>query len=54
MFDKPEQLRDKVKAVIDIMGPGGGYMFGTGATIDHAPRANMEMLFDTIQTYGKA
>ena len=54
MFDKPEQLRDKVKAVIDIMGPGGGYMFGTGASIDHAPRANMEMLFDTIQTYGKA
>ena len=54
MFDTPEQIRDKVKEIIDIMAPGGGYMFGMSASIDHAPRANMEALFDAIQQYGKA
>ena len=54
MFDTTEQIRDKVKEIIDIMAPGGGYMFGMSDSIDHAPRANMEALFDAIQQYGKA
>ncbi len=54
MYDTPEQIRDKVKEVIDIMGPDGGYMFGMSASIDDAPRANMEALFQTIEDYGKA
>ena len=54
MFDKPEQVRDKAKEILDIMAPGGGYMFGMSASIDHAPRANMEALFETVREYGKA
>ena len=38
---------------MDIMCPDGGYMFGMGASIDHAPRANMEALFQTVKDYGK-
>ena len=54
MFDKPEQIKDRVKEILDIMMPGGGYMFGMGASIDHAPRANMEALFEAVELYGKA
>ena len=54
MFDKPEQIRDKVKEILDIMAPGGGYMFGMSAGIDYAPRANMEALFEAVREYGKA
>ena len=53
MYCTPEQVKEKVKRIIDIMAPTGGYMFGMGASIDHAPRANMEAMFQTIQEYGK-
>lgn len=53
MFDTPQQVSDKVKEILDIMAPGGGYMFGMSASIDMAPRANMEAMFQTIQDYGK-
>ena len=53
MFDTPEKVSDKVKEILDIMAPGGGYMFGAAASIDMAPRANMEALFCTLQDYGK-
>ena len=43
-----------MKEILDIMMPGGGYMFGMGASIDHAPRANMEALFEAVELYGKA
>ena len=41
------------KEIMDIMCPGGGYMFGVAASVDQAPRANMEALFRTIEDYGK-
>ena len=53
MFGTPEKVADKAKEVMDIMCPGGGYMFGTAASVDQAPRANMEALFQTIRDYGK-
>ena len=53
MFGTPQQVSDKAKEVMDIMCPDGGYMFGMGASIDHAPRANMEALFRTVNDYGK-
>lgn len=54
MMDKPEKVRDRVKELLDIMAPGGGYMFCTGSCIDHAPRANMEALFQAVEDFGKA
>ena len=53
MFGTPEQVSDKAKEIMDIMCPDGGYMFGCAASVDHAPRANMEALFRTIEDYGK-
>ena len=53
MFGTPQQVSDKAKEIMDIMCPGGGYMFGTAASIDSAPRANMEALFQTVEEYGK-
>lgn len=53
MFGTPQQVSDKAKEVMDIMCPGGGYMFACGASIDYAPRANLEALFQTIEDCGK-
>ena len=53
MMGTPQQVSDKAKEIIDIMGPGGGYMFGMAASIDHATRENMETLFRTVEEYGK-
>ena len=49
------RIRDlKAKEIIDIMGPDGGYMFATSASVDQAERRNMEALFQTIEDYGKS
>ena len=50
----PEQVREKAKELIDILAPGGGYMFSFDGGIDDlCTTANMEALFDTIRTFGK-
>lgn len=49
----PEKVRDKAKEILDIMMPSGGYLFGISCSVDHAPRANMEMLFETVEQCGK-
>lgn len=49
----PEAIRDKVKEYMDIMAPGGGYMFGLSASMEEAPRANVEALFEAVELYGK-
>lgn len=49
----PTAIRDKVKEYMDIMAPGGGYMFGLSASMEEAPRANVEALFESIELYGK-
>lgn len=49
----PEQVVDKTKRLLDVMAPGGGYMFSFDGGIDDlCTTANMEALFDTIRTYG--
>lgn len=49
----PDAIRDKVKEYMDIMAPGGGYMFGLSASLESAPRANVEALFEAVELYGK-
>ncbi|MBR4702705.1 MAG: hypothetical protein IKO91_02575 [Oscillospiraceae bacterium] len=49
-----EQVRDEVKKLIDTCAPGGGYMFETSCGLDYAKRENVEVMFDTVRTYGKA
>jgi len=52
-YGKKEQVIDEVKRLIDILAPGGGYIFTTGAGYDQAKPENVEAMFDTVKTYGK-
>ena len=52
-YGTKQQVIDEVKRLIDILGPGGGYIFSTDAGFDHAKPENVEAMFDTLKTYGK-
>ena len=50
----PGQIKDKVKEVMDIAAPGGGYLFSLSyAMADPICRANVEALFEAVSQYGK-
>ena len=52
-YGTKQQVIDEAKRLIDILAPGGGYIFATGAGFDHAKPENVEAMFDTVKTYGK-
>ncbi len=53
-FGTKEQVADKVKEILDIAAPGGGFIFGLSAGLNaEAKRENVETMFDTVRTYGK-
>ena len=52
-YGTKQQVIDEAKRLIDIMAPGGGYIFNTDAGFDHAKPENVEAMFDTVKTYGK-
>ena len=52
-FGKKADVINETKRLIDLCGPGGGYIFSTDVTIDYANRENLEAMFDTALTYGK-
>ena len=52
-YGTKRQVVDEAKRLIDILAPGGGYIFSTGAGFDHAKPENVEAMFDTVKTYGK-
>jgi len=52
-YGTKQQVIDEAKRLIDILAPGGGYIFSTGAGFDHAKPENVEAMFDTVKTYGK-
>ena len=52
-YGTKQQVIDEVKRLIDILAPGGGYIFSTSAGYDHAKPENVEAMFDTVKTYGK-
>jgi uroporphyrinogen-III decarboxylase len=52
-YGTKQQVIDEVKRLIDILAPGGGYIFSTGAAHDNAIPENVEAMFDTVKTYGK-
>ncbi len=45
---------DEVKRIIDILAPGGGFIFDTNAVVKNVKRENLEAMFETIRAYGKA
>lgn len=47
------EVVDEAKRLIDILAPGGGYIFDVdGGIYDSMKRENWEALLDTIKTYG--
>lgn len=48
-----QQVIDEAKRVMDAFAPGGGYIFDFDGGIYEHKRENMEVLFETIKTYGK-
>ena len=52
-YGTPKEIDEKVKETIDILAPGGGYIFATGYSIEDCPEENMEALLSAIEKYGK-
>ena len=50
----PQQVADEVKRIIDILAPGGGFVFAPVHNIqDDVPPENFWTMWDTLQEYGK-
>ena len=51
---KPQEVRDEVKKIIDIMAPGGGFVFNTVHNIqEDIPPENFWAMWETLMEYGK-
>jgi len=53
IYKTPQVIDEKVKEALDILAPGGGYLFSTGYAIDGCPKENMEALLEAVEKYGK-
>ncbi len=49
----PEQVVEETKRLLDVVAPGGGYIFETGCGMCNCKRENVEAMFETVKTYGK-
>ncbi|MBP1667483.1 MAG: hypothetical protein H6Q23_2343 [Bacteroidetes bacterium] len=50
----PQQVSDEVKKIIDILAPGGGFVFTTIHNIqEDVPPENFWAMWDTLMEYGK-
>jgi len=50
----PQQVEDEVKKIIDIMAPGGGFVFSTVHNIqEDVPPENFWAMWDCLMKYGK-
>lgn len=48
-----QQVIDEVKRTLDILAPGGGYIFEGGYGFGQAPVENVNAMFETVLEYGK-
>lgn len=49
-----DEVRDEVKRILDIMAPGGGFVFAPVHNIqDDVSGANFWAMWDTLMEYGK-
>ncbi|MCL2121956.1 MAG: hypothetical protein FWH28_06880 [Clostridiales bacterium] len=53
VYKTPSVIDEKVKETMDILAPGGGYLFSTGYPIEGCPVENMEALLLAVEKYGK-
>ena len=52
-WESKETVVNKVKENLDILAPGGGFIFDLGDTFDDAKQENVEAMFETVKIYGK-
>ncbi len=53
-FGTPAEVRDEVKRVIEILGPGGGYMLGAVHTVmNDVPPENVLAMVDAVEEFGR-
>jgi uroporphyrinogen decarboxylase len=53
-FGTPAEVRDEVKRVIEILGPGGGFMIGAVHTVmNDVPPENVLAMVDAAQEFGR-
>lgn len=52
-YGTPKEIEEKVKETLDIMAPGGGYLFTTGYSLEDCPQENMETLLEAVDKYGR-
>ncbi|MDH3294756.1 MAG: uroporphyrinogen decarboxylase family protein, partial [Acidimicrobiia bacterium] len=51
----PEDVRKEVRRVIDVLGPGGGYMVSSVHTVmSDVPAENVLAMVDAVEEYGRA
>lgn len=51
---RPEQVKDEVKKILDILAPGGGFVFTTVHNIqEDVPPENYWAMWETLMEYGK-
>ena len=48
----PEAIREYLKSLLDVMAPGGGYIFDFGDRMDSAREENLEAMLQTLQDCG--
>lgn len=48
----PHQVEEKVKELLDICMPGGGYVFDCDGSIDLAEEANLDAMYNAVVKYG--
>jgi uroporphyrinogen decarboxylase len=52
-YGTPQEVREEVRRVIDILGPGGGYMVASVHTImNDVPAKNILAMVDAVEEYG--
>jgi uroporphyrinogen decarboxylase len=50
----PQEVADEVKRILDIMAPGGGFVFAPVHNVqDDVPAANFWAMWETLQNYGR-
>lgn len=52
-FGKKEDIAEDVKRLLDVCAPGGGYLFDFNGSLENCKPENMEIMFETLDKYGK-
>ena len=52
-FGKKEDIAEDVKRLLDVCAPGGGYLFDFNGSLENCKPENMELMFETLDKYGK-